>query len=90
VKVLVSVKRVVNVLNVKISMKPFDKMAVEEAVRLKEKGTAICRHQQGPGSADLLRGRLRARGGPVRGGAGACEGARLSAQEFCLSIKRTS
>ena len=54
-KVLVSVKRVVDynvkirvksdgtgvdIANVKMSMNPFDEIAVEEAVRLKEKGTA--------------------------------------------------
>src|SRR3989344_4281197 len=36
-KVLVPVKRVVDY-NVKVSMNPFDEIAVEEAVRLKEKG----------------------------------------------------
>src|SRR5574338_1080627 len=38
-KLLVSIKRVVD-LNVKMSMNPFDEIAVEEAVRLKEAGVA--------------------------------------------------
>ena len=38
-KVLVAVKRVVD-FNVKMSMNPFDEIAVEEAIRLKEKGVA--------------------------------------------------
>jgi len=56
-KVLVPVKRVVDynvkvrvksdgsgvdIANVKMSMNPFDEIAVEEAVRLKEKGVAGC------------------------------------------------
>src|SRR6476619_7831648 len=38
-KILVPVKRVVDY-NVKMSMNPFDEIAVEEAIRLKEKGKA--------------------------------------------------
>src|ERR671911_600178 len=38
-KLLVAVKRVID-FNVKMSMNPFDEIAVEEAIRLKEKGVA--------------------------------------------------
>ena len=39
-KVLVPVKRVIDLANVKMSMNPFDEIAVEQAIRLKEAGQA--------------------------------------------------
>ncbi len=63
-KVLVPVKRVVDynvkvrvksdntgvdIANVKMSMNPFDEIAVEEAVRLKEKGLVTERRPRHPG-----------------------------------------
>ena len=51
-KVLVAVKRVVDY-NVKMSMNPFDEIAIEEAIRLKEKGavTEIIAVSVGPQKA---------------------------------------
>jgi electron transfer flavoprotein beta subunit len=88
-KVLVPVKRVidynvkvrvkadgsgVDLANVKMSMNPFDEIAVEEAIRLKEKGIAdrgrrgVDRRQAGAGNAAQRAGDGRRPGDPDRGG----------------------